>query len=54
MKSDVPFYKIEGPYSYSGQAAFVVMYVFKDSLYDNFYYRTRIYRNPLNPVKFLF
>ena len=53
MRSNVDFIKIDGPFSYVDQSGFMIMYVYKDALYDNFYYRVRIYRNPLNPVKYL-
>jgi len=53
MRSNLDFVKIDGPYPYLGQSAFIIMYVYKDALYDNFFYRIRIYRNPLTPVKYL-
>ena len=39
IRSNVPYYKIDGPNQYFGQDQYILLYIYKDVDFDNFYVR---------------
>ena len=50
IRSNVPFYKIDGPNQYFGQDQYILLYIYKDVDFDNFYVRQIVYQNPILPI----
>ena len=50
IRSNVPFHKIDGPNQYFGQDQYILMYIYKDVDFDNFYVRQVVYQNPILPI----
>lgn len=39
IRSNVPYYKIDGPNAYGGQDQYIIFYTYKDVDFDNFHMR---------------
>ena len=50
IRSNVPYYKIDGPRAYGGQDKYILFYTYKDQDFDNFHMRQLVYQNPIVPV----